>query len=128
MIKILTNLFMRPMSLLFRWIINAVALLVIAAVVPGFSLNTFYHALIAALLLGLVNALIRPILLILTFPVTVVTLGLFVFVVNALMLWLVSSVVKGFEISGFIPALLAALLLWGINLLANRLVDAATKS
>ena len=119
---------MRPMSLLFRWIINAVALLVIAAVVPGFSLNTFYHALIAALLLGLVNALIRPILLILTFPVTVVTLGLFVFVVNALMLWLVSSVVKGFEISGFIPALLAALLLWGINLLANRLVDAATKS
>ena len=71
--------------LLFRWVINAIALLVVANVVPGFGVSTFYTALIAALVLGLVNALIRPLLFILTLPVTILTLGLFTFVLNALM-------------------------------------------
>ena len=111
--------------LLFRWVINAVALLVVANVVPGFGVSTFYTALIAALVLGLVNALIRPLLFILTLPVTILTLGLFTFVLNALMILLVSTIVKGFTVEGFVPALLAALLLWVISLGTNWLIKEA---
>lgn len=116
------------MYTLFRWLINALAMLGIAYLVPGFGVESFFAALIAALVLGLVNALLRPILLILTFPITVVTLGLFVFVVNALMVWLVSTLVPGFVVDGFIPALLVALLLWAVSVATNMLVDAAKKS
>ena len=116
------------MYLLFRWIINALALILIAYLVPGFGVETFYNALIAALVLGLVNALIRPILLILTLPVTVFTLGLFIFVINALMIWLVSTIVEGFIITGFVPAMLAAILLWIVSMLTNWLVNQAKHS
>ncbi|MBU0646000.1 phage holin family protein [Patescibacteria group bacterium] len=116
------------MYIIFRWVINAVALLLIAYLVPGFAVLSFYSALIAALVLGLVNALVRPFLLIITFPITVVTLGLFIFVVNALMIWLVSTMVKGFEVSGFVPALLVALLLWAVSLATNWLIDRAKES
>lgn len=116
------------MYLIFRWVINAIALILIASLVPGFGVETFYNALIAALILGLVNALIRPIVLVLTLPVNIVTLGLFTFVVNALMIWLVSTVVKGFEVSGFVPALLAALLLWVVSLGTNAIIKNAKKS
>jgi putative membrane protein len=108
--------------IIFRWIINALALLLVANVVPGFGVETFYSALIAALVLGLVNALVRPLLFILTLPVTILTLGLFTFVINALMIWLVSTIVKGFNVEGFVPALLAALLLWVISLGTNWLI------
>ena len=114
--------------ILFRWVINALALLLVANVVPGFGIETFYNALIAALVLGLVNALVRPLLFILTLPVTILTLGLFTFVINALMIWLVSTIVKGFVVTGFVPALLAALLLWAIALLTNWLVKQAKES
>ncbi len=114
--------------ILFRWVINAAALVVVASVVPGFGVGSFYNALIAALVLGLVNALVRPLVFILTLPVTVVTLGLFAFVINALMIWLVSTIVKGFEVSGFVPALLAALILWIISLLTNWLIRQAKES
>jgi putative membrane protein len=113
------------MYLLFRWIINALALLLIATVVPGFHVSSFLTALLAALVLGLVNALIRPILFILTLPVTIITLGLFAFVVNALMIWLVSTVVPGFTVDGFVPALLAALLLWIVSFGTNHLLKVA---
>ena len=114
--------------LLFRWIINAVALLIVANVVPGFGVDTFYSALIAALVLGLVNALIRPLLFILTLPVTILTLGLFTFVINALMILLVSTIVKGFAVDGFVPALLAALFLWVISLGTNWLIKQSKES
>ncbi|NQV89810.1 phage holin family protein [Candidatus Uhrbacteria bacterium] len=115
-------------QILFRWVINAVTLLVVANVVPGFGVDTFYSALIAALVLGLVNALIRPLLFILTLPVTIITLGLFSFVINALMIWLVSTIVKGFNVEGFVPALLAALLLWVISLATNWLIKQSKES
>lgn len=115
-------------QILFRWVINAVALLIVANVVPGFGVDTFYSALIAALVLGLVNALIRPLLFILTLPVTIITLGLFTFVINALMIWLVSTIVKGFTVEGFVPALLAALLLWVISLATNWLIKQSKES
>lgn len=108
------------MYLLLRWIASALTLLLIAYLVPGFIVTGFYAALIAALVLGLVNALVRPILLVLTLPINILTLGLFTLVVNALMLWLVSSVVKGFEISGFAPAFWGALILWLMGWLINN--------
>ncbi len=114
--------------LLFRWVVNAIALLIVANVVPGFGVSTFYTALIAALVLGLVNALIRPLLFILTLPVTILTLGLFTFVLNALMILLVSTIVKGFTVEGFVPALLVALLLWVISLGTNWLIKEAKQS
>ena len=90
--------------ILFRWVINAVALIVVANVVPGFGVESFYNALIAALILGLVNALVRPLFFILTLPITILTLGLFTFVINAFMIWLVSTIVEGFVVEGFVPA------------------------
>ncbi|PJA45457.1 hypothetical protein CO174_03055 [Candidatus Uhrbacteria bacterium CG_4_9_14_3_um_filter_50_9] len=114
--------------ILFRWVINAVALIVVANVVPGFGVESFYNALIAALILGLVNALVRPLFFILTLPITILTLGLFTFVINAFMIWLVSTIVEGFVVEGFVPALFAALLLWAISLATNWLVKQAKES
>ena len=114
--------------ILFRWVINAVALIVVANVVPGFGVESFYNALIAALILGLVNALVRPLFFILTLPITILTLGLFTFVINAFMIWLVSTIVEGFVVEGFVPALFAALLLWAISLVTNWLVKQAKES
>jgi putative membrane protein len=114
--------------IIFRWVINAVALIVVANIVPGFGVETFYNALIAALILGLVNALVRPLFFILTLPVTIITLGLFTFVINALMIWLASTIVEGFVVEGFVPALLAALLLWVISLATNWLIKQAKES
>lgn len=114
--------------IIFRWVINALALLLVAYVVPGFGVASLYTALIAALVLGLVNALVRPLLFILTLPVTIFTLGLFTFVLNALMIWLVSTMVKGFTVDGFVPALLAAVILWLVSLLTNWLIEQAKET
>ncbi len=98
------------MFLILRIVLNAAALLLISRVIDGIALGGWYSAIITVLVLGIVNALIRPLLLILTLPVNVLTLGLFTFVINALMFWLASSIVKGFEVAGFWPAFWGALL------------------
>lgn len=116
------------MKLIFRWLINAIALLLVANIVPGFGVDTFYTALIAALVLGLVNALIRPILLILTLPINILSLGLFTFVINALMVWLMSTIVKGVTVTGFMAAFLAAVFLWVVSMGTNWLVKHAEES
>ncbi len=116
------------MSLIFRWIINALALLGVAMLVPGFEVASFGYALLTAFVLGLVNAVVRPLLFILTLPVTIITLGLFTFVLNALMLWLVSSVLDGFMIVGFVPALMGAILLWGVSVFTNFVIKHAKES
>jgi putative membrane protein len=116
------------MYIIFRWIINALALLGVAYLLPGVDVGTFYNAMIAALALGLVNALIRPILLILTLPVNIITLGLFTFVINALLIWLVSTMIQGFVVAGFIPALQAALLLWLVSVVTSWLISQAKES
>ena len=110
--------------IILRWLINTLALLFIAQLVPGFVVENFFSALIAALVLGLVNAFVRPILLLLTLPINLLTLGLFTFVVNALMLLLVSHVVKGFTITSFAAAFIGALLLWAISWLTNYFLRA----
>lgn len=110
--------------LILRWIINALALLIVANVVPGFEVGGFFSALIAALVLGFVNATVRWVLIFLTLPINILTLGLFTFVINAAMILLVSSIVKGFDVANFTTALVAAVILWLISLLANWFLEA----
>ena len=99
------------MRLLLHWILSAVAVWIVAHVVPGISVSGPVAALIAALVIGLVNATLGLLLKVLTFPLTVLTLGLFWFVINALMLELAAAFVRGFEVRGFVPALIGAVVL-----------------
>ncbi len=110
------------MTLLLRWFISALAVLLAAYVVPGITVSGFYTALIVALVLGIMNALARPILIFLTLPINILTLGLFTFVINALLFWFVSTLVKGFEVAGFGPAFFGALVVWAVSWAANVLV------
>jgi putative membrane protein len=95
--------------LLLVWILNAVALLVVAYLLPGITVASFGSALIAALVLGLLNTIVKPVLILLTLPLTVVTLGLFLIVLNALVFWFAGSIMKGFQVDGFWWALLGAI-------------------
>jgi len=109
------------MRIVLVWILNAVALWLVALLLPGVSLADYVSALIAALVLGLVNAIIKPALVILTLPVTVLTLGLFLFVLNGLLFWGVGSILPGFEVLGFwwgvLGALLYSVLTWAFSTL-----------
>jgi putative membrane protein len=98
-------------QLLVRWVISAVLLLVVSRVVPGFEVDGLRSAMIAALVIGLVNATLGLFLKIVTFPFTLLTLGLFMLIINALMLMFASSFVRGFIVHGFMPAFWGALLL-----------------
>lgn len=97
-------------KLLAKWLLSAAALLLVAYVYDGVAVRSFGAALIAAFVIGLLNTVVRPILLVLTLPVTVLTLGLFLFVVNALMFWAAASVLDGFQVRGFLAALVGSLL------------------
>jgi len=110
------------MYILLRWVISAAALLIVAMVVPGFHVGSFGTALIAALVLGLLNLVVRPLLLLLTLPINILTLGLFTLVVNALVILIMSSVVKGVQVDGFAPAFWGAIILWLIGWVANTLL------
>lgn len=99
------------MKLLLRWLLNAVTLIAIAYYLPGVEVAGFYAALITALILGLVNAVIRPVLLLLTLPINLLTLGLFTFVINGLMFWFVATIVEGFDVANYTAAFLGALIL-----------------
>ncbi len=98
------------MKLVVRWLLLAAALVLVGNVAPGVSLGGYADAMLAALVLGLLNTLVRPLLVILTLPVTVVTLGLFLFVINALMFWAAAGVLHGFNVTGFGAALIGSLL------------------
>lgn len=111
------------MKLLLRWFIYAAALLLMTRYVPGIAIASFYSALVVALVLGLLNALVRPILIFLTLPISLLTLGLFTFVINALLFWFASSVVKGFDVAGFAPAFWGALIMWTTAWLTNSLIS-----
>src|ERR1700710_1232160 len=98
------------MAVLLTWLINALALLIITYIVPSIQIKSFGTALIVAIVLGLINTIIRPVLIVLTLPVTILTLGLFILVVNALCFWLCASLLKGFEVSGFWSAFFGSIL------------------
>lgn len=97
-------------KLLAKWLLSAAALLLVAYVYNGVEVQNFTAALIAAFVIGLFNTVVRPVLLLLTLPVTLLTLGLFLFVVNALMFWAAASVLDGFQVRGFLAALVGSLL------------------
>jgi len=115
------------LTLLARWLVNAAALLLVAYLYPGVHVDGFGPALVAALVLGLVNALIRPVLVVLTLPVTILTLGLFLFVLNAFLFWLVAEIVRGFTVSGFGAALLGSILYSLITLLTSWILFPARR-
>ncbi len=109
------------MRLLLVWLINAATLLALPHLLDSVSVDSFASALMAALVLGLVNTLIRPLLIVLTLPVTFVTLGLFIFVINGLMFWAVADLVKGFQVASFIDAIVAAFVYSVISWLLSAL-------
>ena len=114
------------MKLLLIWVLNALALIAVTNFVPGIHVDGFTAALVAAFLLGLVNTLIRPVLLLLTLPVTLITLGLFIFVINGLLFWFVGSVLRGFMVDSFwhgiLGALLYSLFSWALSAAAAQLM------
>ena len=112
-----------PMKLLIKWLLAAVALLCVAYLYSGVEVRSFGAALIAALVIGLCNAIVRPVLVILTLPVTVITLGLFLLVINALMFWAASSLAgNGFQVHGFWAAMIGSVLYSIISLVIQSLV------
>lgn len=109
-------------GLVIRWAVNAVALFITAEFVDGVAAHSTEAILVAAALLGIVNAFVRPLLILLTLPLNIITLGLFTFVINALLLRLVASAVSGFEVAGFGPAFVGALVLSLVSSLINYVV------
>jgi putative membrane protein len=103
------------MTFLVHWLIRAVAIIITAYLLPGVRLSGFFAALVTALVLGLINTFIKPLLLILTLPLNILTLGLLTFVINALLILLTSAIVPGFAVSSFFWALLFSLVLAIIN-------------
>ena len=114
------------MRLLIIWALNALALIAVANFVPGIHVDGYLAALLAAFLLGLVNTLIRPIFLLLTLPITLLTLGLFIFVINGTLFWLVGSALNGFSVDSFWHGVLGALLYsifsWALSAAAQQLL------
>ena len=108
------------MKLILHVLIVAVALLVSAYIIPGIEVASVYIAIIAALILGLLNLVIRPILFILTLPLTIITFGLFAFVLNALIFWFAASFIEGFTVTGFIPALLGSIVVAIASAMASK--------
>jgi putative membrane protein len=115
----------KPMSLLITWLINALALLAVPYLMQSVTVDSFWTALIAALVLGLVNTLVRPLLVLLTLPVTLLTLGLFIFIINGLMFWVVAQLVSGFHVGGFWSAvggaLLYSIISWALSALLMKI-------
>lgn len=111
-------------KLIVKWLLSATALLFVAYVYSGVAVKSFGAAMLAALVIGLFNSIVRPILVVLTLPVTLVTLGLFLFVINALMFWAAASVLEGFHVNGFGSALLGSL----IYSLLGMLIESALET
>lgn len=111
------------MRLVLVWLVNVLALAAVAWLMPSVSISSPAAALVAALVLGLVNAIIRPVLVLLTLPVTVLTLGLFIFVINGLLFWGVASLVPGFDVAGFWSGVLGAIAFSLVSWLISALVQ-----
>ena len=112
-------------KLLLVWLINAFALVAVAYLMPGITVASFTTALVAALVLGLINAVVRPVLVLLTLPVTLITLGLFIFVLNGLLFWFVGSFIQGFVVQGFWSGVFGAIVFSLISWLLSGLLLSA---
>jgi putative membrane protein len=111
------------MKLLVKWLLSAVALLAVANLYGGVQVSSFGAAMVAALVMGLLNAVVRPILVILTLPLTLITLGLFLFVINAAMFWTAASLLDGFQVQGFGAALLGSLIYTVLGLVIESALE-----
>lgn len=109
------------LKLIVRWFLLAAALLLVAYLYPGVQVQSFGAAMVAALVLGLLNTVVRPLLVLLTLPVTLITVGLFLFVINALMFWAAASLLNDFNVTGFAAALIGSL----IYSLCGMVIDVA---
>lgn len=110
--------------LIIKWLIMTASVMIAAYVIPGITVSSFFSALWVALFLGIVNLLLKPFLILITFPINVLTLGLFTFVINGFIIYLASLVIKGFQVSGFWVAVLFGIVLSIVNLLLNLLIGA----
>jgi putative membrane protein len=110
------------MILLLKWLIMAISIIVSAYLIPGVTVSGFFAALWVALFLGIINVLVKPVLILITLPINIVTLGLFTFVINALCILLASSAIKGFQVTGFWVAMLFSIVLSAINYLLGFLL------
>lgn len=110
--------------LIVKWLIMTASVMIAAYVIPGVTVSSFFSALWVALFLGIVNLLLKPLLILITLPINILTLGLFTFVINGLIILLASSVIKGFQVSGFWTAVLFSIILSIINYLMNLLIGA----
>ena len=113
----------RGMKLIVKWLLSASALLLLTGIYSGVAVSSFGSALIAAFVIGLFNTVLRPILVVLTLPATVVTLGLFLFIINALMFWAASGVLDGFSVTGFGAALIGSLIYSVLGLLIESALE-----
>jgi putative membrane protein len=111
------------MKLIVKWLLSAAALLLVAYIYGGVEVRSFPSALLAAFVIGLLNTVVRPVLVVLTLPVTVLTLGLFLFVINALMFWAASGLLSGFFVQGFVAALIGSLLYSVIGLVIESALE-----
>lgn len=109
-------------GLLTSWVIATIAILVAAYLIPGIRVDSLGAALIGAAILGILNAVVKPVLVILTLPITLLTLGLFLFVINALMFLLAGSLLSGFHVQSFWPALLGSLVVTVVSYVANSIL------
>lgn len=110
------------MKIISRLLIVTLALLIVARYVPGVHIEGLYPAIIVAVVLGLLNLFVRPILIILTIPLTLLTIGLFVLVINASLFWFASTFIKGFSVTGFWPALAGSLIVSIVSTIGNRYI------
>lgn len=106
-----------------RWVLNALALMVLPQLIREIRVDDFTTALVAAAVLAIINLLVRPLVLVLTLPFNLITLGLFTFVVNALMLKLAAAFVRGFEVPGFLPALVGSLVLTVLSMVVSSVLE-----
>jgi putative membrane protein len=111
------------LKLIVKWLLSASALLFVAYVYTGVEVKSFPSAMAAALVIGLLNTVMRPVLVLLTLPVTILTLGLFLFVINALVFWAASAVLQGFVVRGFVAALIGSLIYTGVGVVIESALE-----
>ncbi len=121
--KAASGAILAPMKLIIKWLFSATALLAVAYLYSGVTVTSFPAALLAAAVLGALNTVVRPVLVLLTLPVTLVTLGLFLFVINALMFWAAASLLSGLHVTGFVAALIGSLIYSVLQLAIEFLLE-----
>lgn len=110
------------MIIIAKWFISALSLLGAAYLIPGIEVKSFFYALVVALFLGIINAVVRPLLIVLTFPVTVLTLGLFIFVINGALFWFLATILDGFSVDGLLAGMAGAIVVSVFSWIGNKFI------